>query len=101
MSLSWSSRHPPHGSSTFAIVALLLIIATIAATAGIIAARHAWTAPVPEAPTPASVLRVCADPNNLPFSNEAGEGFENALAELVAADLDGGSSIAGGRSAAD
>jgi mxaJ protein len=33
-------------------------------------------------------LRVCADPNNLPFSNAAGEGFENKLAELVAADLD-------------
>lgn len=32
-------------------------------------------------------LRVCADPNNLPFSNEAEEGFENALAELVADDL--------------
>jgi mxaJ protein len=30
------------------------------------------------------VLRVCADPNNLPFSNARGEGFENALAELVA-----------------
>jgi quinoprotein dehydrogenase-associated probable ABC transporter substrate-binding protein len=29
-------------------------------------------------------LRVCADPNNLPFSNEAGEGFENRLAELLA-----------------
>lgn len=33
------------------------------------------------------VLRVCADPNNLPFSNARGEGFENQLAELVAADL--------------
>ncbi len=33
-------------------------------------------------------LKVCADPNNLPFSNRAGEGFENKLAELVAADLD-------------
>jgi mxaJ protein len=32
-------------------------------------------------------LRVCADPNNLPFSNRQGEGFENALAQLVAADL--------------
>ena len=32
-------------------------------------------------------LRVCADPNNLPFSNRAGEGFENKLAELVARDL--------------
>lgn len=33
------------------------------------------------------VLRVCADPNNLPFSNDRGEGFENAIAELVARDL--------------
>lgn len=35
---------------------------------------------------PAPPLRVCADPNNLPFSNERGEGFENRLAEMVAAD---------------
>jgi len=33
------------------------------------------------------VLKVCADPNNLPFSNEKGEGFENRLAELVAREL--------------
>ncbi len=33
------------------------------------------------------VLRVCADPRNLPFSNERGEGFENKLAELLAAKL--------------
>lgn len=32
-------------------------------------------------------LVVCADPNNLPFSNAAGEGFENKVAELVAHDL--------------
>jgi mxaJ protein len=32
------------------------------------------------------VLRVCADPNNLPFSNRAGEGFENKLADLLASD---------------
>jgi mxaJ protein len=31
-------------------------------------------------------LRVCADPNNLPFSNRAGEGFENRIAELLASD---------------
>ncbi len=30
---------------------------------------------------------MCADPNNLPFSNRAGEGFENALATLVAGEL--------------
>ncbi len=28
-------------------------------------------------------LRVCADPSNLPFSNERGEGFENRIAALV------------------
>jgi quinoprotein dehydrogenase-associated probable ABC transporter substrate-binding protein len=33
------------------------------------------------------VLRVCADPRNMPFSNEKGEGFENKLAELFAAKL--------------
>jgi quinoprotein dehydrogenase-associated probable ABC transporter substrate-binding protein len=33
------------------------------------------------------VLRVCADPANLPFSNDKGEGFENKLAELLAAKL--------------
>lgn len=32
-------------------------------------------------------LRVCSDPNNLPFSNDRGEGFENAIAELIASDL--------------
>ncbi len=32
-------------------------------------------------------LRVCADPNNLPYSNRRGEGFENKLAEMVARDL--------------
>jgi quinoprotein dehydrogenase-associated probable ABC transporter substrate-binding protein len=33
------------------------------------------------------VLRVCADPRNLPFSNEKGEGFENKLAEAFATKL--------------
>lgn len=48
-----------------------------AAAASPRASRHA----------PAGVLRVCADPNNLPFSNRAGEGFENAIVALVAKDL--------------
>jgi mxaJ protein len=33
-------------------------------------------------------LRVCADPNNLPFSNEREEGFENRLAEIVAREME-------------
>jgi quinoprotein dehydrogenase-associated probable ABC transporter substrate-binding protein len=32
-------------------------------------------------------LRVCADPANLPFSNDKGEGFENKIANIVAAEL--------------
>ncbi len=39
-------------------------------------------------PHPAiSELRVCADPYNLPFSNDREEGFENKIAHLVADDL--------------
>jgi quinoprotein dehydrogenase-associated probable ABC transporter substrate-binding protein len=34
-----------------------------------------------------TALRVCADPANMPFSNDKGEGFENKIAELVAAEL--------------
>jgi quinoprotein dehydrogenase-associated probable ABC transporter substrate-binding protein len=41
------------------------------------------TAAIAATPT----LRVCADPNNMPFSNQARQGFENQLAKLVANDL--------------
>jgi quinoprotein dehydrogenase-associated probable ABC transporter substrate-binding protein len=33
------------------------------------------------------VFRVCADPRNIPFSDEQGDGFENKLAELFAKKL--------------
>ena len=33
------------------------------------------------------VLRVCADPRNMPFSSEKGDGFENKIAELFAEKL--------------
>jgi mxaJ protein len=51
------------------------------------------TAAGPRAAVPApsvgslGTLRVCADPNNLPFSNQRAEGFENRLASLIARDL--------------
>src|SRR5690606_37108777 len=32
-------------------------------------------------------LRVCASPANMPFSNDKGEGFENEIARIVAAEL--------------
>ena len=34
-----------------------------------------------------AALRVCADPANMPFSNDKNEGFENKIAEIVAAEL--------------
>jgi mxaJ protein len=38
--------------------------------------------------TPATrILTVCADPNNLPFSNKSEQGFENRIADLLARDL--------------
>lgn len=36
---------------------------------------------------PHRTLTACADPNNLPFSDKAGQGFENKLAQMIAADL--------------
>jgi mxaJ protein len=42
---------------------------------------------IPRSNAAAHTLRVCADPNNLPFSNRRGEGFENKIAELVARDM--------------
>jgi quinoprotein dehydrogenase-associated probable ABC transporter substrate-binding protein len=36
------------------------------------------------APLKPGLLRVCADMDNLPFSNQKGEGYENKIAELIA-----------------
>ena len=43
--------------------------------------------PSSQPPWQTHVLRVCADPNNLPYSNAKQEGFENCIAELVAREL--------------
>ncbi|MBA3893943.1 MAG: quinoprotein dehydrogenase-associated putative ABC transporter substrate-binding protein [Gemmatimonadales bacterium] len=37
-------------------------------------------------PLQPGVLRVCADPDNMPFSNQKGEGFENKIAEFIASE---------------
>lgn len=58
-----------------------IIASTMVAAAAAVGARDA----APHATR--TVLRVCADPNNLPFSNRASAGFENRIAELVARDL--------------
>ncbi len=55
-----------------------LTLCSIALVLGAMAAPLAHRAEAQEA------LRVCADPDYLPFSNQAGEGFENEIAEAVA-----------------
>jgi quinoprotein dehydrogenase-associated probable ABC transporter substrate-binding protein/PQQ-dependent catabolism-associated beta-propeller protein len=52
---------------------VLVAAAVLAAPAG---AQAPWAA-----------LKVCADPNNLPFSNRSEEGFENKLARIWAREL--------------
>jgi quinoprotein dehydrogenase-associated probable ABC transporter substrate-binding protein len=63
-----------------------LISAVAAGLAAITAMSGAAWAQTAEA-VDRSSLRVCADPNNLPFSNDKGEGFENKIAELLAQEL--------------
>lgn len=48
-----------------------------------------WLLPIllPLAAGAENTLRVCADPNNLPFSNQRQEGFENKLANLIAGQM--------------
>src|SRR3954451_6448385 len=38
-------------------------------------------------PAVAGKLKVCADPDNLPYSDKSGRGFENRLARIVGVDL--------------
>jgi quinoprotein dehydrogenase-associated probable ABC transporter substrate-binding protein len=55
-------------------------------TAAVAAVLLTGAAPAGAQLTP-DALKVCADPNNLPFSNRAEEGFENALARIWAREL--------------
>ena len=46
-----------------------------------------FSLPASAASPEAKAFRVCADPNNMPFSNNKREGFENKIAELFAKEL--------------
>jgi len=59
----------------------------IAATLALAAATALSCSPARSRRAIAPALRVCADPNNLPFSNSRLEGFENRIATMLAADL--------------
>lgn len=62
--------YAPRPSAPRALAALLVLAAVLLAT------------------PPRRVLRVAADPNNLPFTNQKLQGFENRIAELLARELD-------------
>ncbi|WP_354687662.1 substrate-binding domain-containing protein [Cupriavidus necator] len=51
--------------------------------AGALAASPGWA----QTPPADKFLRVCADPNSLPSSNQRGEGYENKIAQAMASDL--------------
>jgi quinoprotein dehydrogenase-associated probable ABC transporter substrate-binding protein len=79
-------RRPASGVHSRGIAALLgfLVAATGAAgVAGLARAAEGHRADLVNRLS----LRVCADPANMPFSDEKGEGFENKIAETVAAEL--------------
>lgn len=63
-------------------MAIVCMMAALSAPAPALAQAHTQY-PGAAPAQPDSSLRVCADPNNLPFSNRAGEGFENKLAEML------------------
>lgn len=62
----------------------ILAAALLAFAAGTVGAA---ADPEPEPASTKRELAVCADPANMPFSNERREGFENRIAQLVADDL--------------
>ena len=79
---SGSTEGLPLRLCAFAGEILLLLAAGACANS-----KPAPVAVAPQIARPAGVLRVCSDPNNLPFSNDRGEGFENKIAEVLAHDL--------------
>src|SRR5205085_12007826 len=71
-----------HGGGTMTTMTRGLAIVATASMAVLLLAFAAARAGAASPP-----LRVCADPNNLPFSNARQQGFENRLAAMVAGDL--------------
>ncbi|AAU90454.1 MULTISPECIES: substrate-binding domain-containing protein [Methylococcus] len=55
---------------------------------GLISAGIAWLLTAGTAQAASDAFKVCADPNNPPYSDQKGGGFENKIAELFAGELD-------------
>jgi mxaJ protein len=63
-----------------------LVLLVPLATLLVVSALKAGVVTAFARPASTRALRVCADPNNMPFSNARGEGFENKLAQMIAHD---------------
>jgi quinoprotein dehydrogenase-associated probable ABC transporter substrate-binding protein len=74
-----------HSTRTSAHVALL--VAALGCAALSCAAVRADAPALPNNDGADGVLRVCADPNNMPLSNDKGEGYENKIAAEMARDF--------------
>jgi mxaJ protein len=83
---SHASRHTL-GQRTLQLVTMLSLVTTAFANDDCCAGKED-AQNVREGVPFKAALRVTADPNNLPFSNERREGFENKIAELIARELD-------------
>jgi quinoprotein dehydrogenase-associated probable ABC transporter substrate-binding protein len=57
------------------------------AMVGLILSAAAASIQAQNEPVPRTALRVCQDPNNLPFANFKGEGIENKIADLLGSTL--------------
>jgi quinoprotein dehydrogenase-associated probable ABC transporter substrate-binding protein len=77
-------RHAGHRALLLSLVALLGVLLGLLAGRDVARAQNTDSGDLSIELIDPKVLRVCADPRNLPFSNEKGEGFENKLAELFA-----------------
>jgi quinoprotein dehydrogenase-associated probable ABC transporter substrate-binding protein len=72
-------RNPSLAAAGLIDDCLIAVLATLAILSAPFAYAQSTATP--------STFRVCQDPNNLPFSNLKGEGFENRIAELLASRL--------------
>jgi len=68
---------PRSNRSSSRVVAGSIAVLALAGVCG-------WAVAAEDAYQPPRALKVCDDPNNLPFSNDKGEGFENKIAEVLA-----------------
>src|ERR1700758_2632489 len=75
---AWVSEVMASATKWIVVAMLALLTATLPRGAGAQDAEGAIELVDPH------VFRACADPHDLPFSNEGGEGFENKIAELLA-----------------